>query len=145
MSYELYKTLHVLAVVFVFFSLGGLTFHGLNGGDKETALKRRWVAITHGVGGVFILVGGFGLMARMGIQQGAVWPLWLYIKLAMWLLVGASIVLLLRFPRLARLWWFVVPLIGGVAIASAVYKPHGGSGAPAAHAAEATPAALNRP
>jgi hypothetical protein len=44
----------------LFLSVGGLIHHMLNGGTKATNAWRKQAAITHGIGIVLILLGGFG-------------------------------------------------------------------------------------
>ena len=56
------------------------------------------------VGLLVALVAGFGLMARYPILWP--WPGWLMVKMVLWLVFGASIVLLKRLPQMrTRIWW----------------------------------------
>lgn len=122
-SYALYKTLHVAAVLFVFTALGALTLHAYNGGSRETNRGRLLTAIGHGLGLVMVLVTGFGLIARLGLGHTGVWPLWIYLKLAVWLILGAVLVVINRAPRLAGLLWIAIPLLGAIAAGLAIFKP----------------------
>lgn len=98
----------------LFASLGGLTMLGLRGGDdREIKPLRRVVMIGHGVAMLIVFVAGFGLMARLGIMSG--WPTWIYIKLALWLLLGVAVVLVRRVPEMGRVWLFLLPLVGAAA------------------------------
>ncbi|MEM9456244.1 MAG: hypothetical protein AAGF11_18830 [Myxococcota bacterium] len=98
----------------LFASLGGLTMLGLRGGDdREVGPLRRVVMIGHGVAMLIVFVAGFGLMARLGIMSG--WPTWIYIKLALWLILGAAMVLVRRVPEMGRVWLFLLPLVGAAA------------------------------
>ncbi len=74
MSYEFYQTLHVLGLFLLFSSLGAAALHAMNGGTKESNPSRKWVAITHGVGLLFVLVAGFGLLAKSGRGNPENWP-----------------------------------------------------------------------
>ncbi len=121
-SYQIYKLIHLAGIFLLFLSLGGLALHTMNGGTKATNTFRKTVAITHGISLVFILVAGFGLLARLGIPH-ANWPTWVYVKVVIWLLFGASIALVSKKPKLAQILWFVLPLLGLSAVYLAVYKP----------------------
>ena len=120
MSYPVYKIIHLVGVIMVFVSLGGLVLHMINQGDAKFK-NRRFVMITHGVGMAVALVGGFGLMARIGITTS--WPLWLWLKLAIWFVLGGAIAFILRKPSLAKLNWALLFVIAGVAVYLANFKP----------------------
>jgi len=123
MSYEIYKVLHLLGVLVLFSTLGGLAVHGMNGGDKASNRSRKLMSAMHGVSLVIILVGGFGLLARLGIKHGEGWPLWAYLKVAMWLLLGASIALVNRMPAKGKIFYLLFPVLGAITAAIAIYKP----------------------
>ena len=114
---EVYKILHILGVAWLFFALGGATLHALNGGDKASNKSRKLVAASHGIALVIILVAGFGLLG--GKKMG----MWVHLKSALWLALGASLVLVQRRPALARVRWFGFPLLAAPAAYLAVYKP----------------------
>lgn len=123
MSYEFYKILHIFGVVFLFMTLGGLTLHAMNGGTKDTNKSRRISSITHGLALFVILFAGMGLLARIGIASPGLWPVYVYLKLVIWLLMGAVIALIVRKPAWAKPLWFALPLLGGVAAWLAIGKP----------------------
>ena len=81
---------------------------------------RKLVMITHGVGMLMVLVAGFGLLAKLGTSQGTGWVIG---KLVLWLSLGAVIVVLNRRPQWARSMWYLIPILGGLAVYLAVYKP----------------------
>lgn len=58
LSYSVYKVIHLLGVLMVFLSLGGITMHSINGGGRDHSWRKP-VAITHGIGLLLALVGGF--------------------------------------------------------------------------------------
>ena len=122
-SYPVYKVIHILGNMLLIMALGGLTLHAANGGTRETNRGRKLAAITHGIGMVIILVAGFGLLARIGITHGAGWPGWVWAKLGIWLVLGGIVALIGRKPELARVWWFLVPLLGATAAWLALTKP----------------------
>ena len=77
-SYEVYKIIHLLGLVLLFSGLVGLLTVKMSGGKLEGSTKSL-VFISHGVGLLFLLVGGFGLLARLQLAQNM--PNWVYIKL----------------------------------------------------------------
>lgn len=123
-SYQAYKVLHVIAVIVLFVSIGGLATVSLIAKNApESKGVRRGLSIMHGVALFLILLGGFGLLARLGVSHGSGWPLWAYIKLGVWLALGASVTLIKRVPQLNKLLFLALPALGAVAIYSAIYKP----------------------
>lgn len=128
-SYQLYKVVHILGILMLFVTIGGLAVHGMNGGDKASNQSRKLLSAMHGISLVIILVGGFGLLARIGVSHGTGWPVWAYLKVVLWLLLGGSIVLLNRMPQRGKIWFFLLPLLGTLAAYTAVYKPFLGAAA----------------
>lgn len=114
MSYQVYKILHVVSIV-VFFSA-----MAMSSVRKE---KSKSGMIITGVSLILILVSGMGLVARIGIPHGVSWPLWLNIKVAIWLTVGVlGHVVMKRFPAfLGKFYWVSVGLLA-VASYMANYK-----------------------
>ena len=121
LPHQVYKLVHVLGIALVYSALGGILVHVLNGGDKATLGARKLVAATHGIGMLLILVGGFGMLARLGLDFGA--SHWVHVKLLIWLLLGAAVALPWRVPALTKPLWAVAPLLGMAAAALALYKP----------------------
>ena len=134
MTYTFYKVLHIFSIVLLFVSIGGLSLHGINGGNKESNKASKLVAITHGVAMLLILTAGFGLMARLGFTK--TWPVWLYPKLLIWLLMGGSLAVLQRKPEWGKILWWVLPMLAAAAAYLAIAKP--GSQAVTAPASEAS-------
>jgi hypothetical protein len=120
-SYSVYKIVHFVGIFMVFLSLGGVTMHVINGGGKSHSWRKS-AAITHGLGLVLVLIGGFGLLARLGIVQGGL-PGWVIAKLVIWVTFGAMLSLIIRKKSLARPIWFVLLILGGTAAYLAGYKP----------------------
>jgi hypothetical protein len=119
---ETYKVLHILGVLLGFATLGGLALTVANGATKSTSSVRRLIAITHGVATFVILLGGFGTLARLGVSHGSL-PGWILVKLACWVVLAALVALPYRRPELARAIFWFLPVLGGIAIVMAVYKP----------------------
>lgn len=116
-SYAAYKVLHIVSVLFVFTSLGALMLAARAGVDRQ---ESKLAAITHGIALILILVTGFGTLIRLGVTGI---PLWVLLKLVIWLTLGGIIVVIRRSPRLGTLLWWLLPLLGGAAAYLAIYKP----------------------
>lgn len=113
MSYEFYKVLHLVGLVTLFLSLGVLAFIPLE--------RRKPYVILHGIATVVMLVAGFGLLARLQMIQG--WGAWVHGKLAIWLVLGLTPIILRRKPNLALPVLVLSIALGTVAAYLAIYKP----------------------
>jgi hypothetical protein len=122
MPYQIYKLIHFLGIFLVLIALAVMAAHALRGGTRADDPHRRTLAFTHGTGVFLILLGGFGMLARLGIVQGGL-PGWIYAKLAIWLVVGGAIALVYRGRDLARLTLLAAPVLAILAAAVALYKP----------------------
>lgn len=121
LSLQVYKILHLAALFLAFATLGGLALTVANGATKETSRVRRMIGVAHGVAMFLVLLGGFGLLARLGLTSG--FPLWVWAKIAIWVLVAGLLALPYRKPELAKPLFWLLPVIGGVAAWFAIYKP----------------------
>ena len=128
-SYQFYNLLHIFGIVLVFMAIGALSFHGANGGTKETNKVRGLVMASHGVGVVLILIAGFGMLARTRAMSAGL-PGWLHPKLLIWVLIGVAPVLLNKKPQWGKALWFVFPLLAAVSAYFAINHPGEGSAAP---------------
>lgn len=115
MPYTTYKILHILCLLLTasFLSVSFLCNY-----------KEKWVKILSGIFSFLILVSGFGLLARLGFSHGEVdWPLWVKIKLGIWLVIAVGAPILSK-----RLTKYRIPVFFAfiglftVAIALAVFK-----------------------
>jgi hypothetical protein len=116
--YEAYKVIHILGNMFLLLSLGAYLMLSMN----QSPRGRKLAAITHGISVIIILVAGFGLLARLGYFGAEGWPLWVWFKLAVWLVLAAIIFLIKRMPGLTPVLWFVIPVLSGFAAYMAIYK-----------------------
>jgi hypothetical protein len=123
LSHSVYNVIHVIGIILIMASLGGLALHAMNGGTRESNAARRLIAGLHGLGAFLMLLGGFGMLARIGFEHGAMFPGWLLVKIAIWLLLAGSVVLPYRRPTLAKVLLLALPLLGGLAAVMAIYKP----------------------
>ena len=116
MSYAVYKVLHLLGLMLLFFALGGYTLKG----KPEAKSERILLAVCHGVGLLLMLVAGFGLLARLGFK-GA--PGWAWAKVGVWLVFGAAPMVIKRTPERVRPIWAVLSWLGTLAAYLAIAKP----------------------
>ena len=93
MSYEFYKIVHLTGIVFLFCGLVGLLTLKMAGAEVNGRTKKL-IFFSHGLGAFLVLLGGFGLLARLNIAQNI--PNWAYAKLLIWLLAGGAIALVKR-------------------------------------------------
>lgn len=121
MSYEAYKLMHIFGMYLLFFSLGGIVLFAMNGNTKSDNKHRLYVAITHGLGLVLILVAGFGLLKFRGISHSAL-PVWVVVKLVVWLAFGGLLALASK-PKFAKILWFVFPALGLISAYLGLYQP----------------------
>jgi uncharacterized membrane protein SirB2 len=122
-SYQFYVVMHVTGLILLFSALGGASASNMHGKHAERSTARRVTAILHGVGLLLLLVGGFGLMARLGIKHGEPWPAWLVLKFVIWLVMGGVIVALRRAAGTGVALALLLPLLGTTAVYLAKYKP----------------------
>lgn len=85
MSFEHYRFIHFAGIFLLFFGLGNL-FSGQ---------KSRFGGMFHGLGLLCLLLGGFGMHARMvevyKMAYGTPLPLWFLLKIGLWLIFGMGI------------------------------------------------------
>lgn len=117
MNVQFYYFLHFVGMLMVFIAYGGLIIRSAVGSDSRAV--RRLGAMTSGVGLLFILVGGFGLQAKL--HHG--WPLWLIAKIFIWVALGAMIIWINRKPAWAQWLWWLTILLGVAAIGLGLFKP----------------------
>lgn len=117
--YEFYKVLHITGLILVFSGIAGVFFPALAGQPLQGKHKR-FVFITHGVGLLFMLVSGFGLLARLGIAQNGL-PPWIHAKLLIWVLLGGAIALA---KRKAQIGWPLFILFVGIGMTAAIIAIH---------------------
>ena len=119
MPADFYRVLHLVGVFMVLMSLGALIIHAVNGGEKQHK-GRKLTMIFHGVGLLIVLVGGFGLLAKLK-PGGEMFPNWAFIKLGIWLVLGGLVAIIARKQAWAKGLWFVVWLLASAAAFVGIY------------------------
>jgi hypothetical protein len=125
-SYSVYRVVHLLGIFLLLVVLGAAARTGVAGTDGTgpgAVRSRRMGAVLHGLALFIILLGGFGLLARIGVMHGMSWPGWVWAKLGIWLLLGAMIIVPRRKPAWAGALLLAVPLVSGLAAWLAIFKP----------------------
>ncbi len=113
MTIEFYLWLHLSGIALILLSVGGLA--------QISDTGRKILSAAHGIGLLISLVGGFGLLARYQIMWP--WPTWVFAKIAIWFVFGASVTLFRRLPHLARPLWFGAWVLFLLAAYLAIHKP----------------------
>jgi hypothetical protein len=122
MPYAIYKLIHLVGIFTIIVVLASTSMHVLRGGTRADNPYRRILGIMHGVALFLVLLGGFGLLSRIGVIHGGL-PGWAYAKLVLWLLLGAALLLPYRGQAYARTLLILLPLLAAVGGAIALYKP----------------------
>ena len=122
-SLSVYKILHLFGIMLMFSALGAVIVATVAG--EANPRLRKLAGMAHGIALVLILVAGFGMLARLGLNGP--WPLWVWLKLTIWLVFGAATVLVRRLGERAGWLLVLLPVLGGVAAWLAIY--HVGSAA----------------
>ncbi|MFM8566464.1 MAG: hypothetical protein ACKOCV_02070 [Gemmatimonadota bacterium] len=122
---DLYEIIHLIGIALTMAALGATALHALEGGTRRGPRARRVLVALYGGGLFLILLGGFGMLARLGIARAGVvaFPGWLWAKLAVWALLGAVMLLPYRRPTWGMPMLRRAPLLIGLATYFALYKP----------------------
>lgn len=110
MDPQVYRLLHVIGLILLFVALGGAC---VQRGPRSMAL--------HGIGLLLLLVGGFGLLAKLNI--GWPWPGWVWLKVVGWVVLAVLPALARRAPQRAGVWLAVAVAVGAAGAWAAFFKP----------------------
>lgn len=121
MSRDFYLFIHLVSLFTALVILGGISFHMISGGTKQSFAPRKSLAIIHGIAVLCAFISGFGLIAKSGYSFSA--SPWLFGKMFCWLLLGAFPTIAYKkvLPR-----WGDFALLVAVAMAAVwlvIYKP----------------------
>ncbi|OFZ21470.1 MAG: hypothetical protein A2X94_08150 [Bdellovibrionales bacterium GWB1_55_8] len=115
-SYPIYKIIHISGVLMLFLALGGMLLN-----RTRPHPEKKLISITHGISLVFLLIGGFGALARLGFVGTL--PGWAMAKLAIWVVFAAGTFFMARRPTLSLSFWWITLSLGVVATVLATTKP----------------------
>lgn len=121
LSYSVYKVLHLIGIFGVFTGLGALVMNACLGGDKSAKATKLFKWTIYG-SLLIVFVAGFGLMARLNMM-GAGWPMWIYLKVTIWVALGGVVALIGRKTQWATGLFYAIIAMGGLAAWVANYKP----------------------
>lgn len=124
-SYITYKLIHFLGLFTVLVVTAARAGRFMTGDTTASGARRRSLAVAHGIAVFLILLGGFGMLARLGIAQQGL-PGWIYVKLAIWAIFAGVIALPGRGTKYARLALIALPLLALAGGVVALYKPFQG-------------------
>ena len=105
---------HIVGGFLLFAAIGALCLAG-----ADDARTRKLGAIAHGIGLLLILLTGLALVMRGHIG----FPVWVWLKVAIWVVMSVSLVLIRRSPALRVPLFFLLPVLGGIAAWLAVVRP----------------------
>ena len=116
----IYRVVHFLGLFLLFGGLGALCAL-FAAGKPPTGQLYKLIYRTFGVGMFLVLLGGFGLLARLLTADGD-WALWIWVKLAIWIALGLMPLVARSSPSRARWLLLGVPLLGAIAAIAVVFK-----------------------
>jgi len=117
-AYDAYRLIHLIGI---FSAVAALSLAAVAYRLEAAAAYRKGVAMVHGGGLLLALIGGFGMLGRMG--YGFPIPGWAVLKIVLWVAVGGVLVVAKR--RLIPVGSFVALVVALAAIGAAIalYKP----------------------
>ncbi len=118
MDPHFYKVLHLSGIFLLFLSLGAFIMKEMAAPDDKRF--QRFIFMNHGIALVIILVAGFGNLAADMSRMASGWVL---VKMLVWLVMAAIVMLIHKLPRLRQAMFYVVWAFGVLAAYMAVFKP----------------------
>lgn len=120
MPYTLYKLIHLLGIFCVIAGTVGIAYHAYLGGKKSDGAAAKIGTMLHGIGLFVVLLGGFGMLARLGVS---VMSGWVIAKLVIWILIGGLVAFPYKKPEESIKAVFAIILLATLAGYLALYKP----------------------
>jgi hypothetical protein len=120
MPLSLYRVLHLIGLFLVYLGLGAQAAAAKEDNPKDHFIWKT-AGMTHGIGMLLSLIGGFGLLAKLGIAWP--WPIWVWAMLVSWLALGAAPVFAKKSPAAARKIWLGSILLGLISAVLGATKP----------------------
>lgn len=127
--YATYKVVHYLGIFILLTALAARLGRAAAASAAPAAATptadpwKKRLGIAHGTALFLILLGGFGMLARLDVTHGLALPGWIWAKLGIWTLLGAAILVASRIPALSGRLLLVVPALAVLAGVIALYKP----------------------
>jgi len=121
MTLNAFKIIHLVGLILLFQSLGATIFARLSMPDQAGSRSNRMLMMMHGIGLFFLLIGGIGMLVQLEIPFP--FPIWTWLKMTVWLALGAAPGLIRKRPQSARKWWLLVILLGALAASLGLFKP----------------------
>lgn len=121
MSYVVYKVIHYLGIFLLVVVLGASMGRRVAARGPDPLRKR--FSMLHGTALFLVLLGGFGLLARINVQHGGLFPGWVWVKLAIWTILGGIVVLARKKEGWAMPLLLMVPVLAMLAGYVAYTKP----------------------
>ena len=116
LALSFYKVLHLFGIMLMLSALGA----AIAGAGEASPRLKKLAGIAHGVALLIVLVGGFGMLARLGMGSG--WPLWVWLKLVIWLIFGAATVFVRKAGEKAGWLLVALPVLAAVSAWLALYR-----------------------
>ena len=118
LSYTTYKLLHVASIFLLISGIAGIWALRAAADSADYPGLRKLLMAIHGFAMFLVLLGGFGTMARLGVEMP--WPAWIWIKMAIWIALGGLPVLLKRGSAISKGLFFAAPVLAAVAAWAAI-------------------------
>jgi len=118
LSLSFYKVLHLFGIMLMFSALGAVIAAAV-AGEANPRLKKLG-GMAQGIALVIILVAGFGLLTRQGFTGG--WPLWVWLKLLIWVIFGGATVFVRKAGEKAGWLLVLLPVLGALSAWLALYR-----------------------
>lgn len=117
-SYEVYKTLHLILILIFFSSLGFSV-------NETSIFQKPKGKVVLGIISFLIFVAGMGLVARLNMKHSEAFPLWVRLKVGIWILINILVLLMIKVKKtnIKLIFSGLVLVAGAVAVFMAVNKP----------------------